>query len=264
MPEPNQQQQIDPSQTDNLLSSGQPAGSGSSASAPEGQPAGSGSSDPTKPEIPEKFRQQDGTLNQEALLKSYGELEKRFGAGEAPPKSADEYKLDYKLPEGVTIDKEAEKSFLASCHSQGMSNKQVQFVMDKYAGILGEQVKGATTTKEQAETSLKTSWGDKYGENIGLAQKAFNALVDEADRNDKAAINQLGNNPVFLRMLAKAGANLKEDNPPAGGMPTGTTEEEIQTVMRSEAYWKATHPEHQSVKAKVEAFHKAKFAKRAS
>jgi len=220
-----------------------------------------GSAEPVKLEVPEKFKAADGTLNQDALLKSYTELEKRLGTGDAPPKTPDEYKLDYKLPEGVTVDKEAEKSFLASCHAQGMTNKQVQFVMDKYAGILGEQAKTATVTKEQAITDLKTAWGDKFDENMTLARKAFAAIADEADR---AELQKQGNNPAFLRMLAKIGANLKEDTPPIGSPLPAGSDDEIQALMRSPAYWNAKDPEHLNVKAKVEAYHKAKFEKRAS
>lgn len=219
------------------------------------------SGEPAKLEVPEKFRTADGALNQEALLKSYTELEKKLGAGEVPPKSPDEYKLDYKLPEGVTVDKEAEKSFLASCHAQGMTNKQVQFVMTKYADILGAQVEAKTATMEQTVAGLKTAWGEQFDENMTLARKAFAAIADEADR---AELQKQGNNPAFLRMLAKIGANLKEDTPPIGNpLPSGS-EDEIQALMRSEAYWNAKNPDHLTVKAKVEAYHKAKFQKRAS
>lgn len=217
------------------------------------------SGDPAKPEVPEKFRTAEGALNQDALLKSYAELEKKLGAGESPPKSPDEYKLEYKLPEGVTVDKDAEKSFLASCHAQGMTNKQVQFVMTKYADILGAQVEAKNATKEETVAGLKTAWGEKYDENMTLARKAFAAIADEADR---AELQKQGNNSAFIRMLAKIGANLKEDNPPIGNpLPSGS-EDEIQSLMRSPAYWDSKQPDHLTVKAKVEAFHKAKFARR--
>ena len=210
--------------------------------------------------IPEKFRTPEGELNQAAILQSYSELEKKLGAGDAPPKSPDDYKLDYKLPDGVTVDKEAEKSFLASAHAQGMNNKQVQFVMTRYAEILGEQVKTSTATREQTESELKTSWGDQYDSNMAQARKAFAAIADEGDRADLAS---QGNNPAFLRMLANIGSSLKEDKPPVGtSLPSGS-DEEIQVLMRSPAYWDAKNPEHQMVKGKVEAYHKAKFAKTA-
>lgn len=209
--------------------------------------------------VPEKFRDDKGELKIKDIAKSYVGLEKKLGAGEAPPKTPDEYKIDLKLPEGVELNKEQMKSFLASCHATGMTNKQVQHVMDRYAGVLGEQFKAQVSTKEQAEAELKKVWGDSYGENVAFAQKAFNALADDSD---KAAVNQVGNNPTLLKMLAKLGRNLKEDNPPTGLPASGVTEEEIQTLQRSKAYFDAKDPEHNAVKAKVTAYYQRKFQKR--
>lgn len=240
-----------PPAADNLLSAtNQP---------PAGDPAKPAATPPPASEIPEKFRKPDGTLNGDAVLRSYTELEKRLGNGDAPPKTPDEYKINYNLPEGVELNKEQEKSFLASCHAAGMSNKQVQFVMDKYAGILGNQVKDQVATKEKAEAALKEAWKETYDENMVNARKAFDRLADEADR---AVVHQIGNNPAVLKMLAKIGANLKEDTPPAGNSSV-VSDEDIQALMRSEAYWNNKHPEHASVKAKVTAYHQKKFSKTA-
>ncbi len=210
--------------------------------------------------VPEKFRDEKGELKIKDIAKSYIGLEKKLGAGEAPPKTPDEYKIDIKLPEGVELNKEQMKSFLASCHATGMTNKQVQHVMDRYAGVIGEQFKGQVSTKEQAEAELKKVWGDSYGENVAFAQKAFNALADDIDR---AAVNQVGNSPAVLKMLAKIGRNLKEDTSPTGSPATGITEEEIQTLQRSKAYFDPKDPEHNAVKSKVTAYYQRKFTKKA-
>lgn len=211
--------------------------------------------------VPDKFKDETGELKLKEIAKSYANLEKRLGAGDAPPKTPDEYKLDYKLPEGVAINKENEKGFLAACHAQGMTNKQVQFVMDKYAGLIGDQVKN-TDTKPKAEAELKKAWGEQFGEKVTLAQKAFKALPQ--DEVNVKSLAKIANNPGFVSLLAYIGKGLKEDVPPVvnGGNRGG--DDEIQAAMRSEPYWNAKHPEHLSVKARVEAYHKAKFTKKSA
>ena len=93
-------------------------------------------------EVPEKFKNEDGSLNDQGILKSYGELEKKIGSGNAPPESADGYKIELegKFPEGVEINAEEHKEFLGRCHEKGMSNDMVQFIMDEYAGVITEAV----------------------------------------------------------------------------------------------------------------------------
>ena len=91
-------------------------------------------------EIPDKFKitRADGTIDHEATLQkalgSVVHLERRLGSGDIPPENETGYKLDYAaFPEGVKISPEGEKAFLKSMHSAGLTNKQVQAVVNKYA-----------------------------------------------------------------------------------------------------------------------------------
>lgn len=49
---------------------------------------------PSGPEVPKKFLNDDGTVNTESLLKSYGELERRLGKGNASDDTSDETTTD--------------------------------------------------------------------------------------------------------------------------------------------------------------------------
>lgn len=209
------------------------------------------------PEIPEKFRNEDGTLNQEGVLKSYAELQKKMIAGGAPPEKPEDYKIDYKFPEGVNIDADGQKEFLSKCHENGMTNDMVQLVMDEYAGMIGQVVETSADTRESTVAVLKEEWGDKYGEKMTSAMNAFNALADDKDR---AAIKVIGNNPDMIRILAKAGANLTEDQLPRHlHVVSGLSEEDLQALMKSEAYTDSKHPEHALTVSKVTKHFQGKF-----
>lgn len=205
--------------------------------------------------VPEKFKDEKGELKIKELAKSYVHIEKRVGSGDVPPKTAEEYKVDVRLPSGVDLTPERRTEFLKSCHSAGMTNKQVQFVMDKYSDVLQQ----FTDDKDSTIAGLKKEWGESFDGNMDLARKAFEALVDEPDR---AAMLKIGNNPALIRMLARLGAELKEDSPPTGeGIGVGDVD--IDVLMKSHAYWNKQDPEHEKVKAKVSAYFAKKSRKSA-
>ena len=115
-------------------------------------------------EVPEKFKNEDGSLNDQGILKSYGELEKKIGSGGTPPESADGYKIELegKFPEGVEINAEEHKEFLGRCHEKGMSNDMVQFIMDEYAGVITEAVAENSHTRAGTVEKLKEVFREHF------------------------------------------------------------------------------------------------------
>ncbi len=204
--------------------------------------------------VPEKFIDEKGGIKIRDIAKSYAHLEKRIGSGELPPKDETGYKVDVKLPDGVEVSDENRKSFLKSCHAVGMTNKQVQFALDKYGEILNR----FADSRDQTVAGLKKDWAEGYDENMGFAQKALDALVDEGDR---AVLLKAGNNPALIRLLARLGKDLKEDTPPAGEYVSSG--DDIESLQKSKAYWDPKDPEHGKVKTKVTAYYEQKQRKSA-
>ena len=218
---------------------------------------GAATVDPGVPiEIPAKFKNEDGTLNEQGVLKSYGELEKKLGAHGTPPATAGDYKIEDKFPEGLEVNAEGRTAFLAKCHERGMTNDQVQFIMDEYAGIVSVATVEATETREGTIEQMKKLYGDDYHEKMASAMNAFRAAGVEG-----ISINDVGNNPAMIQILSVLGANLTEDQIPRG-FPTGggMSEGDLHKLMASEAYWDPKHEDHKNVNAKVVAYYKAKHA----
>lgn len=229
-------------------------------------------------EIPDKFKvtKQDGTVDHEATLKKtlggYTYLEKRFGSGDVPPENEAGYKLDYSgFPEGVKISQEGEKAFLKSMHSAGLTNKQVQAVVNK----LGETVKAGLELQKTQETKraqetlttvateLKTAWGANNDANIKSASRGFNHLADDADKKDisKIGVDLGATYRILMKVLAKVGAGIAEDTPPSQA-ELANMNQTLEELRTSKAYLDASDPQHTATVAKVTALYQKLHAKK--
>lgn len=199
----------------------------------------------------DKFKDAEGKIDVSKLAKSYAGLEKKLGSGDLAPDSPDGYGMPEKMPEGLDAEKLGLKELYADLHKAGATKKVVDVVTSKYLDMVGrglEAQKGQEASKvTSAEAELKASWGENFETNVRLAQKAFNRL---ADPEDKASIAKLGSETIVMKFLAKLGKNMQEDSPVGSGgqaMP----QEDLQSLMKSEAYWNAKHPDHAKVKKAV-------------
>ena len=213
--------------------------------------------------LPEKFRVSNGeALDVEAsarkLAESYAGLEKRVGSGDVPPKSADEYAVT--VPDALKEawqEDDRFKAFKTDALGAGLTQKQFDFVVGKYFNVMPELVQGAAQLDaNKAAEELRKTWAtdSEFKANVGDALKAFEKFADPEDR---ARIDEIGNNPVVLRMLAKIGKELGE----GPGIPNdagSTAADDIQSVLRSDAYLNAKHPDHKATSAKVQAYYAKK------
>ena len=207
--------------------------------------------------IPEKFKvtAEDGSVDYKATVakmnESYSYLEKKVGTGEVAPKSVDEYKLereDFDFEEFKAD--ESNKEFLSEAHKHGITNKQLDFLLSEYdkraVNLVSNSSQIDTDTTVQ---TLQSDWGDKYEANIFNAVKAARAcgITDEQINNPL-----IGNNVAFIKMAAYFGSQMTEDKPINNGTPVNV---DIQSLMRSEAFFNPKHPDHKSVKAQIDSYY---------
>lgn len=207
--------------------------------------------------IPEKFKvtAEDGSVDYKATVakmnESYSYLEKKVGTGEVAPKSVDEYKLereDFDFEEFKAD--ESNKEFLTEAHKHGITNKQLDFLISEYdkraVNLVSNSSQIDTDTTVQ---TLQSDWGDKYEANIFNAVKAARAcgITDEQINNPL-----IGNNVAFIKMAAYFGSQMTEDQPVSNGTPVNV---DIQSLMRSEAFFNPKHPDHKSVKAQIDSYY---------
>ncbi|MDU2942409.1 MAG: hypothetical protein E7B58_00605 [Citrobacter sp.] len=217
--------------------------------------------------LPEKYRVsgEDGALNVEQSARKLAEahvaLEKRMGSVGTAPKTSDEYapKVDV---EGFNWEEfKADprmQSFMKTAHAKGITNDQMSFIIGEYAQRAPELVGGAAQLDaDNAATQLREVWKTDadFNKNIGLAYRAFNQLADDAD---KGRMDEIGNNPMVIRMLAKMGAEMQEDAP-AGCDINLEEQQSIRDLMKSPAYMDPKHTDHERVSAQVRAFYQKTY-----
>lgn len=207
--------------------------------------------------IPEKFKvtAEDGSVDYKAtvakLSDSYSYLEKKIGTGEVAPKSVDEYKIereDFDL-EAFKAD-EGNKAFLEEAHKHGITNKQLDFLLSEYDKRAVDLVSNSSQIDTDTTVqTLQSEWGDKYEANIFNAVKAARACgITDEQINDP----MIGNNVAFIKMAAYFGSQMTEDKPVSNGTPVNV---DIQSLMRSEAFFNPKHPDHKSVKAQIDSYY---------
>lgn len=213
--------------------------------------------------MPEQFRVLDdaGALDVEAssrkLAEDYTSLS---GRNSALPESYEGYspeiKSDWLNFEEFKKDPDGE-SFLKSAHEKGLTNEQVEFVLNEYGRRAPELVKATGESDRDSTTAeLKQIWktDSEFNTNIQHAYRAFQAF---AAPDDVAKMDDIGNNPVVIRLLAKVGAEMREDIP--YGVGDVGAESDVKSLMMGEAYRNPKHPDHASVSAKVQRFYQRKY-----
>ncbi len=207
--------------------------------------------------IPEKFKvtAEDGSVDYKATVakmnESYSYLEKKVGTGEVAPKSVDEYKLereDFDFEEFKAD--ESNKEFLTEAHKHGITNKQLDFLLSEYDKRAVDLVSNSSQIDTDTTVqTLQSDWGDKYEANIFNAVKAARACgITDEQINDP----MIGNNVAFIKMAAYFGSQMTEDKPINNGTPVNV---DIQSLMRSEAFFNPKHPDHKSVKAQIDSYY---------
>lgn len=207
--------------------------------------------------IPDKFKvvSEDGSVDYKATVakmnESYSYLEKKVGTGDVAPKTVDEYKIereDFDLEEFKADP--SNKEFLELAHKHGITSKQLDFLLSEYDKRAVDLVSTSSQfDTDQTVQTLQAEWGSNYETNIFSAIKAAkSAGLTDDQINDPV----IGNNPAIIKALSYFGSQMTEDKPITGGSAVKT---DVQSLMRSEAFFDSKHPEHKSVKAQVDAYY---------
>uniref|UniRef100_A0A6M3K6Q0 Uncharacterized protein n=1 Tax=viral metagenome TaxID=1070528 RepID=A0A6M3K6Q0_9ZZZZ len=182
---------------------------------------------------------------------TYGMIYDRLGR----PKTPDAYPMptDLQIPKELSLDEGMLTEFKKTAHELGILPNQFagvyKWYMNNVIGQYNKSNEATVTAHKEAETLLRKDWGAAYQQNTALAKKVFQSFADEKafQEFEKGA----GNNPVYLRLFAKIGEVLSEDQ--LTGKPGGLsmTPDEAQVELRNMEgdikgpLYDASHPQHQ-------------------
>lgn len=197
------------------------------------------SSDDSYEWVPKKYMR-DGKPDFQAIEKARANLEKKLSQkGVAiAPETPDAYA--YELT-SLPVDEEASNAFKQEALQAGLSVEQYEFIMKKYEDNVGQFVH----TAEKAERTLKEAWGNEYAQNMAYANRAFEEYVPS-----DVSLDEIGNNPAIIKILARIGAELGEDTAPArSSVGSNYTQADIEKLMSSPEYGMAGSEARQTVDA---------------
>lgn len=220
--------------------------------------------------IPEKYRVfgDNETFDLEASSKKMGEgyqsLTKRLGSDDIPPETPEGYELNAEpFGEGFNAKEfmadEKTQGFLKSMHAKGMTNGQIQAVLEyglnEWAPSLAEG--NQALSEQECADALKQVW-ETDAEFSTQVNHAVKALKSAAGEEFGTLMEKYGNDPDFIKVMASFGREMNEDSPPNESFhPEGG--KAIEELMASEAYNNPNHPEYKKVSQQVKAYFDKKF-----
>jgi len=143
------------------------------------------------------------------------------------------------------------QAFLERAREAGLDSKRLNFLLGEYNQLIPNLMAGnAALDNEACITAMKESWGEQTDSNFKFAKAAAdNAIQNGILTAEEVNSPEFGNNPLVLKMAAYFGQQLQEDTPPSNTQQNGALD--VQSLMKSEAYLNASHPDHKRVYEQV-------------
>lgn len=176
-----------------------------------------------------------------------------------------------KMPEGVKEDPVAKEAFLKAFHTSGLNNKQADTLYKEYWNIQTSYINNQRAVQKEAQqkatAQLQTEWGPQYAERMEMAKMA--ALhFGGPEFKDWMNNNNLGDDPVFIKLFHSIGASMSEDKARGkgggsfGASPDGAASE-IKQLQSDPGFMKSyldkREPGHKAAQDKMEALFKTAY-----
>ena len=196
--------------------------------------------------VPEKFLNEDGTLNSDALIKSYNELEKKIGGmitvpdeksdesvrtrfmrAIGVPESADEY------PHNELFDNENVRE---EFHKIGLTNSQVEKIYGIAQEFLSPIISEIFSLQQEADAMLelkKIFGGEEKMRDAFVAIKSFGEKFLPAD-----AFNELCSTPQGIQGVYKMMQSMEPHVETDGNAPEKLSDSDLRNMMRDPKYWR--------------------------
>lgn len=198
-----------------------------------------------KPEewLQEKYivKDKDGKIDvmasSKATAKAHRDLTARMVETGLPPEDADKYEIE--VPKGVDLAEFKKDPLFAAklkgYHALGMTNKQVSRVINDYLELAPSLAGGAQQlTNEEVVADLTKIWKTpvELRANMQGALRAAQTLSQSLGLDYADVDTSLGNNPIFIRLMAGLSKQMGEDGgfPAAGGMAPADFESQVKAL----------------------------------
>lgn len=174
-------------------------------------------------DVDESMRERMGKFKDvNGLAKSYIELEAKLGEGfKVPESDEDKAKLWAKLgrPEDANsydLEGEDEIGFKTQAFEAGLSQTQLTSLSTWFKGIVGRHEESLGEKSKVSEVKLREAWGDKFKDNMALANRALSEVYSE-DLVDRLEQGGFLDDQEFVSHLYRLGKRTADDSIGTGG-----------------------------------------------
>ena len=202
--------------------------------------------------IPEKFLNQDGTLNTDSLVKSYNELEKKMGTMVSVPNAdADDgtrerffraIGVPNDISEYPTNDMFDDDSVRQKFHDIGLTCAQVEQIYSIANEFLSPLLSDLFSMKNEtsAYNELKNFFGGN--EKMNDALRAINAFGEKFLPHD--AFESLCSTPQGIQSVYKMMQSMEPNVETQKNESESLSDDDLRRMMRDPKYWRDGDPEY--------------------
>ena len=134
------------------------------------------------------------------------------------PDTPENYSRSFEGKSEASWDQDVENSMAAAAHAANISDSQFNALLDAYAQTIKASEESNAVEignlNQENDASLRKEWGSAYDAKINMGRLALHQMTD-GNPNDLAHVQlsngtMLGDNPVFIKMMASMGESLQE------------------------------------------------------
>lgn len=202
--------------------------------------------------VPEKFLNEDGTLNSEALIKSYSELEKKMGSMVSVPTEDADDEARQKFNRAIGVPTQAaeypvnemfdDEALRSKFHQMGLTSKQVENIYEIAEEFLTPVISELFQTgfETNATTELKKFFGSTEKMKEALTEiNAFGEKFLPTDAFESLCTSAAGIQSIY-KMMQSMEPNVTTDKNVVGNL----SDSDLREMMRDPKYWREKDPEY--------------------
>lgn len=202
--------------------------------------------------IPEKFLNTDGTLNSDALLKSYTELEKKIGTMVSVPDSESDEKTRLKFNRAIGVPDTASEYPKNSLYDDqnlhqkffeiGLTKTQVEKIYEIANEFLAPVISELFSVSDEnnALSELRTFFGGT--EKMTEAMRAINTFGERF--LPREAFDELCRTPQGIQSIYKMMQSMEPDVKTDKNSIQNLTDSDLRNMMRDPKYWRDNDSEY--------------------
>ena len=196
--------------------------------------------------IPEKFLNSDGSLNSDALIKSYSELEKKIGTMVSVPTSESDENTRRKFNRAIGVPESASEYPTNEIYDDenlrqkfldiGLTTKQVEKIYEIANEFLSPVISDLFSVQNEtgAMNELKNFFGGT--EKMTEALRAINSFGEKFLPHD--AFDALYSTPQGIQSVYKMMQSMEPDVKTDSAAVENLTDSDLRRMMRDPKYWR--------------------------